>query len=101
MSITDSQIETYLEFLKESEVDDRVEEYLNSVKNEEEGDEARIREYEIEQAAQEEEEAYDQDYYYDYYEHNDYIHCTTPIASFSSEEPYDNVYSPEYEYEYF
>jgi hypothetical protein len=84
--MSDSQIEDYLEFLKEAETDNRAEEYLLSVKNEEEGDEQRIRQYEMEQ---EEEEAYDNDYYYDYYEHNDYIHCSTPIASFSSEESLD------------
>ena len=107
MSITDSQIEAYLEFLKEAEIDDRVEEYLNSVNNEEEGDEARIREYEnetISLPSQEEdntEEDNAEEYYDDYYERNDYIHCTTPIASLSSEEPYYNVYSPDYDYEYF
>jgi hypothetical protein len=84
--MSDSEIEAYLEFLKEAEIDDRAEEYLLSIKNEEEGDEQRIRQYEMEQ---EEEEAYDNDYYYDYYEHNDYIHCSTPIASFSSEESLD------------
>ena len=95
--MSDSQIEAYLEFLKEAETDDRAEEYLLSVKKEEEEDEERIRQYEMEQ---EEEEAYDNDYYYDYYEHNDYIHCSTPIASFSSEEPFDDENSPDSYYEY-
>jgi hypothetical protein len=94
--MSDSQIEYYLEFLKEAETDNRAEEYLLSVKNEEEGDEQRIRQYEMEQ---EEEEAYDNDYYYDYYEHNDYIHYSTPIASLSSEESLDEENSSDSYYE--
>jgi hypothetical protein len=95
--MSDSQIEAYLDFLKEEEIDYQAEEYLLSVKNEEEGDEQRIRQYEMDQ---EEEEAYDQDYYYDYYEHNDYIQYPTPIASLSSEESFDEEYSPDTYYEH-
>ncbi len=94
--MSDSQIEAYLDFLKDEEIDYQAEEYLLSVKKEEEGDEQRIRQYEIDQ---EEDEAYDQDYYYDYYEHNDYIQYPTPISSFSSAEPFDEEYSPDTYYD--